>query len=91
MEVKIRNRYNDEISFVVNEDNKFIIMKGAKYTRSGFCSESGKRTFVDPGGGPFIGQGMDLTEIDNQLKGFIVSTIVRGVEDEWILRYEHES
>jgi hypothetical protein len=94
MTVRITNRYNDILTFNVNETEKSIILTGAKYIRSGF--ETKKKgflppiivyNFIDPSGGPFIGIGENLGVFSKDLNGIIVKSIERGDGDDWILKY----
>jgi len=90
----IENRYRDNLEFNVNETEKFIIISGAKYVRSGFetvnqgiLNPKMVWSFIDPSGGPFIGVGQDLGEFHENLKGFIVKSIEQGDDENWILNY----
>lgn len=87
MEVKIKNRYDDSLTFLLNEEHKCVIVKGCKYTRIGFNGDN-KISFIDPQGGPFIALGMNLIEIHENFKDLIISSIIRGDAYAYVLKYE---
>lgn len=89
MEVKIKNRYDDSLTFLLNKEHKYIIVKGCKFTRIRFNKDN-KISFIDPRGGPFIATGMNLIDIHENFKNLIISSIIRGVEDDYVLKYEED-
>ena len=85
MEYNFKNRHDENISFI-GEGESFE-MKGGDFYRYLFNldeNDKPKYTAVDPMGGPFIGLGMDMGYIHDDLKGLMVESIDR-VEDKIIL------
>lgn len=54
-----KNRYNDVISFVEEEDGT-ISMHGGNFYRYGLASDNETIEFIDPSGGPYIDLGFNL-------------------------------
>jgi hypothetical protein len=86
MEYNFKNRHDETISFI-GEGESFE-MKGGDFYRYLFNvdkeSDLVTYTAVDPMGGPFIGLGMDMGYIHDDLKGLMVESIDK-VEDKIIL------
>ena len=86
MEYNFKNRYNENISFI--GEGETFEMKGGEYYRYLFNVDKDGNFesyhAVDPSGGPFIGVGMDMGYIHDDLKGLMVESIDR-VENKLIL------
>ena len=85
MDYNFKNRHDENISFI-GEGESFE-MKGGDFYRYLFNldeNDKPKDSAVDPMGGPFIGIGMEMGYIHDDLKGLIVESIDR-VEDKIIL------
>jgi hypothetical protein len=73
MKIEYINRYNNSIFF--EEKAEGILMSGEgealKWCRFGYVNTPSDKelTMVDPSGGPYIGEDMDMGHIDANFKG----------------------
>jgi hypothetical protein len=74
MSIAYINRYNEEISFELNND-EVKVTNFSHPVRSGWNTLGTKIDFVDPPGGPWIHVGMGLGVIDPSLKSKKVDAI----------------
>lgn len=67
------NRYGDVFTFEQLENGNIQWSGDFEYVRSGFKDDPNVITMVDPSGGPFINEGMDmkLFELKGIVKEFI--------------------
>ena len=83
---KYTNRYGDVFTFEKNENGNIDWKGNFKYTRYGW-DDSGKKIFVDPSGGPFIGIGQDMSLYG--LKGVVSGFVDHG--DYWEILIENDA
>ena len=57
---KYTNRYGDEFTFELNERNNIQWSGNFEHSRFGFNDNPDDITMVDPSGGPYIAEGMDM-------------------------------
>ena len=67
------NRYGDKFTFEKNENGNIQWSGNFEYVRHGFQDNPSDIIMVDPSGGPFITEGMDLKEfgVEGIVKEFI--------------------
>lgn len=82
MSMEYRNRYGDILTFN-KVDDTCIEMKGGTYYRMGFNpKEPDKYNMVDPSGGPYIAQGLDMGCFDSDWEGMKVEYITYNSKSE---------
>lgn len=72
--MEYKNRYGDIFTFEFNERGNIDWKGNFQYVRFGFNSNPEDITMVDPSGGPYIAEGMDM-------KTFGLKGIVKGLID----------
>ena len=69
--IEYKNRYNDVFTFSKTEDGNILMEGPFEYMRIGRSNEN-IITMIDPSGGPYLDEGMNMGIFHESFKGMII-------------------
>jgi len=81
--IEYKNRYGDIFTFNKTEDGNILMEGHFEYMRIG-CSTASIITMIDPSGGPYLNEDMNMGILHESFKGMIIEQF-KSVDEGYLI------